>query len=114
MLQSISSTESPGRTSHLWMAPALNEIGRLTAVVVRHAREAFVSQAVINAQWQPLNFTAPPEFSRAIDEYDAFLEILASSGASISQLPGDDRLNLDSIYTRDASVVCAKGVVLCR
>lgn len=95
------------------MTPLLNETGRLTAVLVKHARDAFVSQRVIDAQWQGLNFTAPPDFARAIDEYDAFLEIIASAGAEMSFLPRNDRLNLDSIYTRDASAICAEGVVLC-
>ena len=95
------------------MTPLLNETGRLTAVLMKHARDAFVSQRVIDAQWQALNFTAPPDFARAVDEYDAFLEIITRGGAEMSFLPRNDRLNLDSIYTRDASVICAEGVVLC-
>ena len=95
------------------MDPALSETGRLMAVVAKHARDAFVSQAVIDAQWRSLNFTAPPDFARAVDEYDAFLAIIKSVGAEVSLLPRNDQLNLDSIYTRDASVICADGVVLC-
>jgi N-dimethylarginine dimethylaminohydrolase len=95
------------------MNHALNETSRLRAVVVKHAREAFVSQDVIDAQWRSLNFTAPPDFARAAAEYDAFLEIIAGTGAEVCQLPGNDRLTLDSIYTRDASIVCAQGSVVC-
>jgi N-dimethylarginine dimethylaminohydrolase len=91
----------------------LSEVGRLTTVLVKHAREAFVSQDVISAQWKALNFTAPPDYSRALAEYDAFLEVVARSGAEIWTLPASDRLNLDSIYTRDASIVCSQGAVLC-
>ena len=47
-------------------------------------------------------------------EYDAFVEILQASGAQIDFLSPDERTNLDSIYVRDASVVCARGVILCR
>ncbi len=32
---------------------------------------------VISTQWKSLNFSAPPDFARAVAEYDAFLEILA-------------------------------------
>ena len=95
------------------MASTLNETGRLTAVLMKHARDAFISQAVVDSQWQALNFTAPPDFSRAVDEYDAFLALVESCGARISLLPANDGLNLDSIYTRDASVICAGGVVPC-
>jgi N-dimethylarginine dimethylaminohydrolase len=95
------------------MVQPLNEFGRLKTVLVKHARDAFVSQQVVDAQWRSLNFTAAPDFSRALAEYDAFLELIAASGAEIRQLPRNDRLNLDSIYTRDASIVCAGGAVIC-
>jgi N-dimethylarginine dimethylaminohydrolase len=95
------------------MTSALSEVGRLGAVLLKHARDAFVSQDVIDAQWKSLKFSGPPDFSLALAEYDRFLEVVASSGARISSLPRNDQLNLDSIYTRDASVVCSKGIILC-
>jgi N-dimethylarginine dimethylaminohydrolase len=82
-------------------------------VLVKHAREAFISQDVVAAQWRALNFTAPPDFSRALAEYDRFLDIIASAGARIVQLPLQHELTLDSIYTRDASIVTPNGVVAC-
>jgi arginine deiminase len=91
----------------------LSEVGRLTRVVMKHARDAFISQDVISAQWKALNFTAPPDFSRALAEYDKFLELIALSGAEIWTLAASDGLNLDSIYTRDGSIVCSEGTVLC-
>lgn len=81
---------------------------------MKHPREAFVDQTTITAQWKPLNFAAAPSFSTAIAEYDAFLEIIRAAGAEIEFLPRDEHATLDSIYARDASVVCAGGVVLCR
>ena len=95
------------------MTSALSEVGRLGAVLVKHARDAFVSQETIDAQWKSLNFTGPPDFSLALAEYDRFLEVVATSGARISSLPRNEQLNLDSIYTRDASVVCSEGIILC-
>jgi N-dimethylarginine dimethylaminohydrolase len=95
------------------MGAVIDEVSRLSTVLVKHAREAFVSQEVINAQWRDLNFTAPPDFSRALQESDAFLEILRSHGAEVRPLPRNDALNLDSIYTRDASLVGPSGAVFC-
>jgi N-dimethylarginine dimethylaminohydrolase len=92
--------------------PVLAEHGRLTRVLVKHAREAFVNDEVIASQWKRLNFSAPPHFSRALHEYDRFLEILESAGADIVRLPHDATLTLDSIYTRDASIVSPNGVIL--
>jgi N-dimethylarginine dimethylaminohydrolase len=92
----------------------LNEYGRLTSVLVKHARDAFVSQDAIRAQWRDLKFSAPPDFSKAIDEYDRFLEIIAASGARMCYLPPNHSTTLDSIYTRDASIVAPGGVIFCR
>jgi N-dimethylarginine dimethylaminohydrolase len=92
--------------------PILSEHGRLATVAVKHARDAFISEAAIATQWKALNFSAPPDFSRALAEYDRFLEIIASSRCEIVSLPQGHGLTLDSIYTRDASVVSTGGVVL--
>jgi len=91
----------------------LSESGRLAAVLVKHARDAFVSDEVIASQWKSLNYSAPPDFSRSVAEYDRFLQILADSGAELVHLPPHDGINLDSIYTRDASVPSVKGMIMC-
>jgi N-dimethylarginine dimethylaminohydrolase len=91
---------------------ALAEHDRLVSVLVKHARDAFVSDDQISAQWKRLNFSAPPDCARAIAESDRFLEILSGSGADIIYLPKDDSVTLDSIYTRDGSLLCAEGVIL--
>lgn len=92
----------------------LSETGRLARVLVKHARDAFVDPATIAAQWQALRFTAPPDFRRAVAEYDRFLAALEAAGAAIEFLPRDDETTLDSIYVRDASMVSPAGMILCR
>jgi N-dimethylarginine dimethylaminohydrolase len=91
----------------------LNEVGHLGSVVVKHAREAFVDQPTVDAQWRALNFAAAPDFARAIDEYDRFVDILRASGAEVHGLPRDRTTTLDSIYVRDASIVTPAGIILC-
>jgi len=92
----------------------LSEVGRLTRVLVKHPREAFGDEATIAAESKALGFAADPSLANATGEYEVFLEILRTVGAQIDFLPRDARTNLDSIYVRDASVVCARGVILCR
>jgi N-dimethylarginine dimethylaminohydrolase len=92
----------------------VGETGRLERVLVKHPREAFLSDDTCAAQWESLNFSAAPRLARATEEYDAFLAILERAGANIDFLPADERTSLDSIYARDASVVCAHGVILGR
>jgi len=91
-----------------------SEVDRLTHVLIKHPRDAFVDANTIAAQWSSLNFTAAPDLARAIDEYDRFLDLLRSSGAETVRLPNDGRATLDSIYVRDASIVSPRGVILCR
>jgi N-dimethylarginine dimethylaminohydrolase len=94
--------------------PALSETGRLTQVVVKHARDAFRDQARAAAEWRDLQFAAEPDVARAIDEYDEWLELIGRCGADVRRLPPSGGVGLDSIYTRDASVVTPAGIVLCR
>ena len=97
-----------------WPLQTLTETGSLTELVVKHARDAFASDATIALEWRDLNFTEAPEFTRAVDEYDRLLNLLSTTGASIHMLPPVSGAGLDSIYVRDASVVTPHGMVLCR
>ena len=76
------------------------EYGALAAVVVKHVRDAFVDEQTIAAQWKRLNYTAPPDLPRAIEQHDRFIDILRSAGAVVHQLPRDSQTTLDSIYVR--------------
>ena len=93
---------------------SLSETRALTSVVVKHARDAFGDPVSIERQWRDLNFTSAPDLARAIDESDAFLEILRSAGARVLSLPAGSGVGLDALYARDASIVTPTGVVLCR
>lgn len=85
----------------------------LKKVIVRHARKAFVSQARLEAQWQSLHFLACPDFTKAQAESDGFIDLLRRLGVDVLGLPNDPSLSIDSIYVRDAGIVCDKGLILC-
>jgi len=72
-----------------------------------------VNAQTIAAQWKRLNYTAPPDLARAIDEHDRFIDVLRSAGATVHELPRDQQTTLDSIYVRDASIVSPAGAILC-
>ncbi len=91
----------------------LSETGRLTHVLLKHARDAFIDEPTTAAEWQALHFTAPPDLQRAIDEHDAFVALLRSTGAEVHFLPPAAGTTLDSVYARDASIVGPRGVILC-
>jgi N-dimethylarginine dimethylaminohydrolase len=90
------------------------EVGAITRLVMKHARDAFQGQETIAAQWQGLNFAAAPDFAHAVAQYDRFLALVGGSGCEITMLPKTDGMGLDSIYVRDASIICDRGVILCR
>jgi N-dimethylarginine dimethylaminohydrolase len=94
------------------MTSVLSEHRPLASVLVKHPREAFISETVIASQWRRLNFSAPPDLPRALDEYDRFIDIVSTTGCEILYLPADDATTLDSIYTRDAAVESEDGVIL--
>ena len=95
------------------MGTSGGEVGPLRRVVIKHAREAFVSNDEISRQWRDLNFTSPPDLARAITEYDALLALLGSAGAEVLSLPADASTSLDSIYVRDAALISPRGLILC-
>lgn len=95
-------------------ATAQSEVGTISRLLLKHPRQAFRDAASIDRQWRALNFTAPPDLARAIDEYDGFVESLNDQGAELHFLEASESTGLDSIYVRDASVICDGGAILCR
>jgi len=92
----------------------MSEVAPLRRVLLKHPLDCFVDAATIAAQWRELNFTAPPDLDRAVDEYERFVAVLRAAGAEPVFLPHHPGTTLDSIYVRDASIVVPGGLVLCR
>lgn len=91
-----------------------SETDPIKSILLKHPRAAFKSQKNILAQWRSLNYSAPPDFKKALEEYDSLLEILKRSIPEVHFLPPDDKTGLDSIYVRDSLLITDKGAVLCR
>ena len=53
-----------------------SEVGTLRRVALKHPRDAFVDEATIAAEWRILGYASPPDLSRAIAEYDAFVSLV--------------------------------------
>jgi N-dimethylarginine dimethylaminohydrolase len=85
---------------------------RLSRVILKHARDAFVDHASVEMQWQDLNYLSAPDFHRACRESDALAALLQRLDVEVLWMPSED-VGLDSLYVRDASVVCDRGAILC-
>jgi N-dimethylarginine dimethylaminohydrolase len=90
-----------------------SEAGRLVAVAVKPVRDAFHSDRRLERQWRDLGYVARPAFSAAVAEYARFLALLEAAAVEVLCLPADETDGLDSLYARDAAIVCDAGVILC-
>lgn len=93
-----------------------SEVAPIQRILLKHVREAWIDQSHIDAQWKPLNYVARPDFQKALDEYDAFVELIRSFGIQVTFLQQEEHdggMGLDSLYVRDASIVTDAGAVLC-
>ena len=90
-----------------------SDILPLRRVLVKHARDAFVDQPTLDETWEELGYTARPDFAAAVSEYDDFLALLRELGAEVVTAPPDPETGPDSIYVRDATVLCDRGGILC-
>ena len=90
-----------------------NEVNKIERIVLKHARDAFVSPEFIEIQWKELGYTSPVNYESAIKEYDAFISLLKENIPQVHFLPKNDRVGIDSIYVRDSSLITDKGAILC-
>ena len=89
-----------------------SDVGPLERVLLKHARDAFVDTGSIQAQWAALNYLARPDHAAACRESDALAALLGGLGIEVVWMPAAD-VGMDSLYVRDASVVCDGGAILC-
>ena len=51
-------------------------VSPIQSIMLKHPREAFVSQAYLEDIWQNFGYSSCPDFERALDEYACFESIL--------------------------------------
>jgi N-dimethylarginine dimethylaminohydrolase len=90
-----------------------SDVGPINSIVLKHPKDAFVNDTDIDLQWQGLNYRNRPDLARAVDEYERFITLLNRFDIDLHFLPGDESVGLDSMYARDASIVCSKGMIIC-
>jgi arginine deiminase len=90
-----------------------SEVGAIKRLILKHSRDAFESDEVISAQWRELHYEGTPDFERASLEYDKLAELLQGFEIEIHYLPKAPGTGLDSVYVRDAVIMCDRGAILC-
>lgn len=89
------------------------EVGPLKRVFLKHPRDAFPSEDILDSQWRELGYRRKPDPSRASDEHDAFTDLLERLGAQVDLFPSHPQTGMDSMYVRDASILTENGIILC-
>ncbi len=92
----------------------MTDVGPWSRIIVRHPRDVFANGEKIAREWRDLHFTAPPDLSRACDQFDAFVALCGAYTSVVVTPDVHDGLTLDAIYVRDASIMSALGAILCR
>jgi N-dimethylarginine dimethylaminohydrolase len=92
---------------------AHSEFGKIKSLFIKKAASAFIDDAHLTQHWESLNYSGKPDIAKALEEYEAFEQILKDHGAEVLYLPKDDTVNMDSIYCRDAAIATEKGMIIC-
>ncbi|MCP4727210.1 MAG: amidinotransferase [bacterium] len=90
-----------------------SETGRIFNILLKHPKDAFISKENIDAQWEKLNYLSPPDYDKALEEYENFAQLLKNEVQEFYYLPQNDRTGLDSLYTHDPVIITKKGAILC-
>lgn len=90
-----------------------SEVGKIQRILIKHPKDAFISQRNVNAQWKSLNYLGSPDYSKSLQEYESFIGSLKKEVSEIHYLPKSDKTGLDSIYVHDPVIVTKEGAILC-
>lgn len=90
----------------------VSEVGQIQSLLLKHPRSAFLGPENIQQQWQELNYLAPPDYEKALKEYENFVRMLKEVVPDIVYLPEDKRTGLDSLYVHDSSILVQNGAIL--
>jgi len=88
-------------------------VGKIKSILLKHPREAFISEENIRSQWSELNYASEPDYKKTLEEYEEFVDILKKEIPKIYFLPRGEKTGLDSIYVHDPVLITERGAVLC-
>lgn len=86
-------------------------VGEVSAIILKRARDAFISQGNLSKEYEKFGYIACPDFERTIKEYEIFEKIIADNVPNVYYLPFDSRTGLDSIYAHDSFKVTNSGAI---
>ena len=88
-------------------------VNPIKKVLLKHPKNAFINQTIINGQYLNLNYSKAPNFNKAVNDYENFIDLLQLFDIELHYLSKDNATSLDSIYTHDPCIVTNEGIILC-
>lgn len=85
---------------------------KLNTVIVKHPKEAFISQEHLRSEWKKFNYISEPDYMKAQKEYEQFLSIIKKHVGHIKFLPVSEKVGLDSLYAHDPVKFTKKGAMI--
>ncbi|MGD9288230.1 MAG: arginine deiminase family protein [Desulfobacterales bacterium] len=87
-------------------------VGELESVIIKRPQDAFIGPQNLANFWQEFNYTACPDYEKALMEFVQFEQVLKQNVSQIHYLPRHERAGLDSIYTHDPVKITRWGAIL--
>lgn len=87
-------------------------VDKIQTVVIKHAREAYVSQSYLEVNWKNWGFFSCPDYEKCVNEYNAFEAVLKELIPDVRYMPKAEEAGLDSIYTHDCVKFTKKGAII--
>ncbi|WP_368653657.1 dimethylarginine dimethylaminohydrolase family protein [Ornithinibacillus sp. 4-3] len=94
------------------MAYSNSMFKKMKHVIVKHPKDAFISQEHLSNEWKTFNYIEEPDYKEAIQEYEQFLSILKEHVEQIDFLPASNKTGLDSLYAHDPVKFTNEGAII--
>lgn len=86
-------------------------VTKITDILLKHPKDAFISQENLEKTYEKFNYIGCPDYSKVLEEYSVFENIIKENVENVLYLPKDDRTGLDSIYAHDSLKVTNRGAI---
>ncbi|MCK9217450.1 MAG: arginine deiminase family protein [Firmicutes bacterium] len=87
-------------------------VDKIQTVVIKHARDAYISQEYLEDNWKKWGFFSCPDYEKCVKEYNEFEKIIKKLIPDVKHMPKDEEAGLDSIYSHDSVKFTKKGAII--
>ncbi|CAI8350123.1 MAG: N(G),N(G)-dimethylarginine dimethylaminohydrolase [Flavobacterium sp. SCGC AAA160-P02] len=85
----------------------------LESVYLKTAKNSFQSEKYLANQWKALKYLSKPNYEKALQEYEIFNSFFTGKNIQTCFFPSNEKVLIDSMYCRDASIATDFGIIIC-